>query len=346
MKIVGLHFNEAIHHLDHLGPLCAGLEIPLFLNDRRQLELGKKYYPHLDLQLVEESLDLPEQLSLLADTFIYSNFCGESDFSEYFKSTGKKVRSLYCPHGNSDKGLHYYWMENFQKEAFVLVYGQRMLDFLEEKRVRLKNYVVVGNYRLSYYLQNREFYKKLVEEEVCFPNKQKTLLYAPTWNVEDTTFFSSLSSVLDCLPDHYNLIVKLHPMLFNTHLGFLIQLQAKYEKRRNLLFLNDFPLIYPLLDLVDVYIGDMSSIGYDFLYFNKPLFFLSNNQELSASSPLHQRGVVLYRDTYDTLYSRLEESDHFEEKRKELYLHTFGEHQSFDQIKNKIHRMLDVYSIP
>src|SRR5438105_1920604 len=56
--------------------------------------------------------------------------------------------------------------------------------------------------------------------------------------------------------------------------------------KHNLLFITDFPLIYPLLAKTDIYLGDVSSIGYDFLFFQKPMFFF-NPFSSKKSSPQH-----------------------------------------------------------
>jgi len=55
------------------------------------------------------------------------------------------------------------------------------------------HYVVVGNYRYTYFKQNRAFFDHVVKEEVLsrFSKPQPTILYAPTWLdlEESSTFF-------------------------------------------------------------------------------------------------------------------------------------------------------------
>ncbi|MDR3624408.1 MAG: CDP-glycerol glycerophosphotransferase family protein [Chlamydiales bacterium] len=342
----GLHLDEGIHQVDHLGPLCAGLGVPILLTDPFQSDLSKKYYPDLDVRLVDREAFLPENLSKTSDILLLSNFLKKTDFQALFQSSGKKMRSIYCPHGNSDKGSTYYWMEHFAHEDCVLLYGERMIDFLKEKNVfdSIENYVITGNYRLLYYLKHQEFYAKIVQDEVAIKlnPKKKTILYAPTWNQEDTSFFTAFSYVLDGLPEEYNLVVKLHPGLLIHHLGTVLRMVSKYQGRKNILFLDDFPPIYPVLDFVDIYIGDMSSIGYDFLYFNKPMYFLHNQIEASKYPfYLYQAGVVISSHEYVSLYSTIEntlsfDAHVFSEKRRAMYAYTFGNLKSFEDIRKDI----------
>ena len=111
-----------------------------------------------------------------------------------------------------------------------------------------------------------------------------------------------------------------------------------------LIFLKDFPLVYPLLAHTDIYLGDMSSIGYDFLPFNKPMFFLNKQKR----DPKTDRGLYLFRcgvdikpDAYPLIYkfieTRLEDDqENFSAIRKEVYDYTFGEERTFADIKADI----------
>jgi CDP-glycerol glycerophosphotransferase (TagB/SpsB family) len=71
--------------------------------------------------------------------------------------------------------------------------------------------------------------------------------------------------------------VKPHP---NTERKYKIELT-----RTKVRLLEHFPPIYPLLDRTDAYIGDMSSIGYDFLAYERPLFFLTKEKADPLSNP-------------------------------------------------------------
>ncbi|HSX12040.1 MAG TPA: CDP-glycerol glycerophosphotransferase family protein, partial [Rhabdochlamydiaceae bacterium] len=267
----------------------------------------------------------------------------------YFQQTilGKKVQTIWLPHGNSDKGRNSPFMEALQTEECALVYGMQMIDFFQEKQVldKLKAFVSIGNFRFHFYQKNRAFYADLVQKEVLsfFKKRpQKIILYAPTWqDQENSSSFSSACPVLlEKLPEEFALIVKPHPHLLKQQSDFLHLLQAHYQKKSNILFLNEFPPIHPLLAYVDIYIGDMSSIGYDFLAFHRPLFFLNENRKDCAQDKsfyLAQCGEVIEKEDYATIYKRIKTASlEKRERQKEIYHYAFGKPKSFKTVKKEI----------
>jgi len=98
----------------------------------------------------------------------------------------------------------------------------------------------------------------------------------------------------------------------------------------------DFPPIYPLLEKSAFYIGDYSSIGYDFLYFNRPLFFVSSTSTFSSyCSPLHRCGIPLHPEDLSKLKKKIhlhlnQSPDVFSEVRRQTYHYAFGNPKSFE----------------
>jgi hypothetical protein len=349
--------GKGIHLVDHIGVVCIGMDIPLLFTDEQDYLIARRYYPELNALLVDDRDVAPDRLTENYDILFSPNYCDRTLFKDLFgpaeERHGKQMRWVYCSHGNSDKGQAYYLMEMYAEEDIVLLYGQRMMDFLKEKDVfhQLQHFVVTGNYRFPYYRKHRAFYDAIVEEEIFsrLPKKKKAILYAPTWNREDTSFFSACASLCDNLPDDYNLIVKVHPEMESENYGAVYRMLSRYEDRANILFLRNFPPIYPLLARIDIYVGDMSSIGYDFLAFNKPMFFLNEY----ARGPNRRNDFFLFRcgvdvapSNYDSLYSLIEESclsdqERFSKIRQETYLHTFGEERPFADIRAELWKICE-----
>jgi CDP-glycerol glycerophosphotransferase (TagB/SpsB family) len=268
-------------------------------------------------------------------------------YGPYEKKYHKTLRNVHCPHGFSDKG---FYLQKCAMEDITLLYGQNMIDQLKHHQVfqSLNQYVITGNYRYTFFKKNKEFYDKIITEEVLnrFDKKRPLILYAPTWLdlEESTTFFDAYESILGQLPDDYNMIVKLHPRLELDDTVQYYQIIGKYEKKKNVLFLKDFPLVYPLLAHTDIYLGDMSSVGYDFLPFNKPMFFLNKQKR----DPQTDRGLYLFRcgieiapEDFSSLYSIIEKSretdqQRFAKVRQEVYEYTFGQERPFEDIKKDI----------
>src|SRR5690606_10270933 len=139
------------------------------------------------------------------------------------------------------------------------------------------------------------------------------------------------------LPNDYNLIVKLHPRLELDDVVQFYSILGKYEQQPNILFLKDYPLVFPLLAHSDIYLGDMSSVGYDFLTFDKPLFFINKQNR----APETDRGLYLFRcgsvinpDQLGKLYQIIEKNlQHdkvsFSAQRQQVWDYTFGMERSF-----------------
>lgn len=354
-KWAGLLGAEGIYQVDHLGVVCIELGIPLLFTEEKPYLLAKHYYPELQAEFLDSPATAPDHLAAKYEMIFFTNFCGKVLWEHLFNplDLSKKLRSVYCPHGNSDKGQAYPLMESFAEEDIVFIYGQRMIDFLKEKNVfqHIENYILTGNYRYSYYQKRRDFYDALAEEEVFskLPKSKKNILYAPTWNKGESSFFSACARVCNNVPEDYNLIVKLHPAMEVHHLGSVYKILAQYEHRKDILFLREFPLIYPLLAKTDIYIGDLSSIGYDFLVFNKPMFFL--NEFAGTALPgngcyLFQCGVEIPPSRYSQVYSIIQEhlpedKQRFTKIREQTYNYTFGEPRSFASIKTQLMEFLN-----
>lgn len=357
-KAVGINPQSQIHYTDHLAVICILMDIPLIFIDSVDENLAKHYYPDLKTEIVDYRNLSPEYLITHYEVLFMSDLWDKKIFHEKFGDLEKKnkkiLRQVHCPHGFSDKG---FYLKKCANEDICLLYGQNMIDQLKYHEVfqDLSYYVITGNYRYTYYKQNQKFYHALIEKEVLshFTKKQPLILYAPTWLdlEESTTFFEAYSYILENLPDHYNLIVKLHPRLELDDTSMYYHIIGKFENQPNILFLKNFPLVYPLLASTDIYLGDMSSIGYDFLPFNKPMFFLNKQKR----NPQTDRGLYLFRcgieikpDAYPLIYKFIdfhlkEDQQRFGAIRQEVYQYTFGKEKTFSEIKSEI---IKIYNQP
>ncbi len=286
MEVAGLIYGPEFHHLDHLAPLCALNKIPLILTDDTLASQAKRFYPDLEI-LHWHPHEAPERLVTQFDTIVYSTprvlFDQVFHFSQAMHN--KRIRTIWCPHGNSDKGRNSSFMEALAEEELLLTYGPRIEAFLQEKGITAPTRRV-GNYRLAYYEKHKAFYDSLLP-----PKKKTTLLYAPTWqDRENNSSFPRIFPMLSKTPEHFDLIVKLHPNLYQQFPN-----EIETLKKEGVEILENFPPIYPILAKTDLYIGDMSSIGYDFLVFKRPMILLKDSE-------LAKAGVYLPPEKYDSLF--------------------------------------------
>lgn len=294
MLCAGLIFDDSRHYLDHLGPFCALVGCPLILCEPELAELANRFYPNLEVWVVPIwELKLPKY-TITCDT--------QPILRGYFP--GQSTKILWLPHGNSDKGWNSPLFDALRGET-ALVYGQRMIDFMSEKRVFPKT-IRIGNFR-------REYYREVPSEIV----DGKNFLYAPTWDdfENNNSFWRAFPALAERLPADCNFWIKLHPNTIQKFAPEIEILIGRYSKQTNIHFLPDEPPIYPLLAKCSAYIGDMSSIGYDFLVFSRPMYFLSANKAL----PLHQCGEAIDPAHFDFALS-----NPFAEAQKNLYEYTFG----------------------
>ncbi|MBM3184122.1 MAG: hypothetical protein FJZ64_02305, partial [Chlamydiae bacterium] len=285
----GLIFDESSHYLDHLAPFCSLHGLPLIVYEESIAKIARHFYPNL--KLVEKN-SLPEAVIS----------CDSRGFIETTCSASPQ-KLFWLPHGNSDKGWKGSFFSPLQGEI-ALVYGQKLIDAIHQENVH-PHFIRVGNFRLEYWLKHRSFYDGLIQKTFHLPKAQNTYLYAPTWEDREGngSFWNAFPLLAAHLPEDCTLIVKLHPNTIRLHAPKIEQWIGKYTKQ-NLLFLSEWMPIYPLLDLCDVYIGDMSSIGYDFLFWNRPMFFF---KQPGPSHYLHRCGVTITSETIPSLFQKTED---------------------------------------
>lgn len=261
-------------HLDHLVPICALMKIPLFVTEESQVELCQLFYPSIQVHY----LSLSElQIGFFAE-FDAIFYCGKFwalELQPLIELLYKKSpRFIFCPHGNSDKEIE---LSQVVFQDIALLYGKQMRNLMKKGTV-----LEMGNLRCAYYFHNRQHLDQLAEQQIFhrIDAEKKTILYAPTWETKanPSSFFQSTEALISELAKEHNLLIKLHPLLSETHPGYYWYILEKYQEHSSAFFIHDFPAIYPILQRTDLYIGDHSSIGYDFLFYDRPMFFLPTGQ--------------------------------------------------------------------
>jgi hypothetical protein len=351
IKACVIHYRDHTHLLDHLAPIADLFEIPIYIEDEEQYQLLKKYYPFVQAKYCEPS-------TIGNPFYFYSNYqivfggilTNPVEKDEYnLLQKPKKFLRVYTPHGNSDKGHVGVWMEYFAGEQAVMLYGNRIINFLKLKKAydSISHKILMGNLRLHFFEKYRLFFMKMVETEVFskIDPKKKTLLYCPScldFFEQSTTFFDVYENILEKLQNKFNVIVKFHPNLYRQYPGQIIWLTGQFK---NITFLENYPYVYPILEKADIYLGDFSSVNYDFLYFNRPMFFIHHNkfEKNSPSRFISNCGFDVPIDAYDHIdefiENHLPQDKQFHEKRKKVYLDTFDPGVKPEKIKENIYEI-------
>jgi len=332
-------------YLDHLAPVSHFMEMPLLVTEEQTYESALRFYPFVNI--------VKKDLSELSIDFFCDNFDVIFESGKFWAAElkplfslfrKKEIRFVFCPHGNSDKG---HSLKKHVPQDVSLFYGSHMFDLLQKTGALsyIDSPVRTGNYRLLFYKKFKSFYDELSQKLIkngLNPYK-KTVLYAPTWQDGEnpSSFFTATTLLIDRLKEKFNLIIKIHPFLEEFHPANTYKIVSAYENTEGVLFLKNYPAIYSLLDLCDLYIGDYSSIGYDFLAFDKPLYFLPGSK--GGISALHGCGMILENLEKASSFIETTLEDNLRDKRarrKEVYDYAFGEEKDLLELKEEIYETL------
>ena len=357
-RVAAMIYGSENHYIDHLAPLCSLLDIPLIVTEQESYDLLSIFYKNLTV-IIKEPFSIASYIAENYDIIFCCTARALFDEIFFFQQTllNKKIHTIWCPHGNSDKGHSSLFMEGLKGESAALVYGQKMIDFFKEKKIldTLKRVATVGNYRKRYFLHHKPFYDDLVKTKIQkrLAVKKKNILFAPTWyDIEkSSSCFDILPILIDKLPEDFNLIIKLHPNIYLQEPSKVEKLKLEIEERSEILLLEDFPPIYPILDFIDIYLGDASSIGYDFITLNKPMFLLNQNARDSQKDPgmyLFRCAVEIKKDQYHDIFKIIKaylpsDRSYFTDVRKEVERYTFDEDLPLEEWKKNIFQLFSTF---
>ena len=314
-------------HLDHLHVFGELLHIPIVVTDPQLALLSQIFYPHVSAIYRSSALFSLDFFVQDVDLLIESGRLHKMEMDPFLRMLyGKQLRYAYCPHGNSDKG---HSSKVHPEQDVVFFYGEEMRMHLLNIGAwqYIRHPIRMGNLRRASYERNRQYYTSLVQEHILshIDQNKPIALFAPTWQDGEnpSSFFKEMHRVCTELSSFYTVIVKLHPLLETFHYQEVLCAQRLYANK--VLFLEHWPAIYPLIELCDIYIGDYSSMGYDFLSVNRPLYFFTGDRVQECS--LHTSGMIIPKDVHLGHYIIDTKEDNqriYEESRKSLYMHAFG----------------------
>lgn len=334
-KWIGVHTGGA-HYLDHLGILCEGLEIPLIVTDPVAYQVAQDFYPQLQVEYRDFSELTLDFLACRADVIFESGHHFALELIPLWELIyGKKMRVVYCPHGNSDKRQQ-------TRKDISLIYGDHMEDLLRTtgEMSRLGKTVVTGNYRAAYYRAHQKWYDNRLETLLKdkIQKNRKTVLYAPTWpdGESQSSWLLQGTRVMEEVSAVFNLLIRWHPFLDDLYPAENEKMRQLCQQMPGIVNLSAFPSIYPILHQADFYLGDFSSIGYDFLSLNKPLFFLDRHE-----GEIYECGITLTEDQHwGEAIQSFQDNINWGEKRQQLSRKVFGKERDFERIKKDLHEAL------
>jgi hypothetical protein len=302
-----------VSFLDHLIPMCHFWDIPVLCTDAWVFTCAQTFYPPTQILFAGQS-DFQQILSNY-QTFLTVEPCRlhpkAFKFGEFlYQGEGCTIAGF---HGNPAKFRDAYWIERYADEDLILLYGQYLVDYFKEKGAwsRLKKTALLGNLRKTFYEKHKFFFDRVAQPYLFPKNHKRTLLWAPTWSYPE--WQDPFSALIEKLPADFQLMLKFHPFthrLFPEKVNALIE---KYRDREGVLILEEIPLVYPLLDQADIYLGDMSSMAYDFLSYDRPLFLMGGNSYPWATTVDPQ-----------SAFKAFGQKDLLSEERQKIYRYVYG----------------------
>lgn len=334
------------YRLDHLIPLCDLFNIPMIIDSSEVLALARKYYP--PMQLVQTTnLECLSDISNFELFFVSEKYMARSLQANCKLLFNKEIHFFYCPHGNSDKGFIDLEMNQETFHKLSLIYGEQMHRRIHTRNLSsdLHALVVMGNIRKRFYKKYQSFFDSIIKDTISLNSKliRHVFLYAPSWrDTEDSSsFFTVCKYLIEHLSPSDYLIIKIHPLLLTHDIGYVTHICENYKYKKNIQFIIENPLIYPLLQYVDIYLGDVSSVGYDFLFFNRPMFFFdTRTNPPPESKQLFQCGIEVpyqyFKNPYPFIFSTLSENKAKSIIREKTYHFVFAPDPPEDQLKQNI----------
>jgi len=205
-----------------------------------------------------------------------------------YRSKGPIPAFVYVPHGSGDRNVAVHpALKNFD---LLLVSGQKVQDQLVDAGVAVPEQCRVIGYAKFDILRGRA-------AESFFANDNPTFLYNPHFDPHMSSWFEHGADILEYFyqnADRYNLIFAPHVMLFfkKVHISPEYRvtrkrpdIDPKYYAAPNIRIDVDsarlFDMSYTLS--ADVYIGDVSSQVYEFLYRPRACFFIDTHSNAAPN---------------------------------------------------------------
>ncbi|BCD62071.1 CDP-glycerol glycerophosphotransferase [Nitratiruptor sp. YY08-26] len=282
----------------------------------------------------------------------------------------KRICSFYC---QPSKGIEYKDM-NFKGYDILFFYGQYMYDFyLEEKerisKLREKNYKIffTGQPKTdSFFKLTKEKDKSFFVEELNLNPRKKTILYAPSYEYCSSIETNGEEIIEALINTQLNIIVKPHPMIFDSNSDHhknwynkLIKLENQYE---NFLFYKDKNIDDALL-ACDIFLTDYSSVTFDAVAIDKKIIhwycpkfyyeYLSKRYGIDGNLANKKlwgnvgRGIISYEvknidELKNAINSYLIGKDPYKEQRKELDKYLFANKgYATEKMVEKIYELLN-----
>jgi glycosyltransferase involved in cell wall biosynthesis len=239
-------------------------------------------------------------------------------YDNIFRKLGVKTFWVYAFHGPENRG---YTDPHVKDYDLILVPGEGELRRLEGLVGKLSNYVMAGYSKFDYFFYQKE------DLPALFKDRRPILLYNPHFSSEQSSFFDQGPALLKILSESgaYNTIFMPHPDLVRRYPRQVRQAASL----ANTLLVERPPINLESMRAADVYITDVSSSAFEWLYFNKPAVFFNTKKvdwKKKGLYPVWSSGKVVQTvpEVLGAVRESLANPGEFEQERQRVFHETFG----------------------
>ena len=304
-KVAFIYFDD-LHHILHF----IGVAAELSKNDNIRVDIltyssEHKYLKHLIELLKADNINLIEVKTYKIRQWIDKikkrkrpsplfltkhnkkimksyDFLVFTDFKTIYFNKNNKTKFIYLSHGSGDRAYGYN-IPKLEEFDLLLLAGKKILNRILNEGLKNKNYKIVGYPKFDIAIVEQK-------NESIFKNNNKTILYNPHNSRKLSSWYKNGNEILEFFytQKEYNLIFAPHINLFNDkkYLSPKI-LNKKYFNAKNILMdlgsEKSSNMSYTLS--ADVYIGDVSSQVYEFIFKSRPCLFINSNKIKWTNDP-------------------------------------------------------------
>jgi glycosyltransferase involved in cell wall biosynthesis len=240
-------------------------------------------------------------------------------FDNIFRQLGLKTFWVYLPHGllNREFGSD----PHIREYDLAIIPGARDMREFANRLGPLPKAVVIGYPKLDYL-----HYHKL-QPPALFQEKRPVILYNPHFEPQLSSFFDQGRQLMEALAatGKYNLIFMPHPDLARQHPREIEALKGI----PNTVVIARPKINLDFMALADVYITDVSSSVFEWLYFDKPALFFNTKNIDWRKNPFYGSWTLgKVTQTIPEMLAAVEEAlsgnDNFRERRKLVLQESFA----------------------
>ena len=189
-------------------------------------------------------------------------------YDNVFRQLLLKTFWIYVPHGpvNREFGSH----PHIKDYDLVIFPGKNELDEQEQRMGKINNSVITGYSKFDYFYWHKAGISDL------FPEQRPVILYNPHFEKQLSSYFDQGQELLETLSraGKYNVIFMPHPDLARRY----SRLIERAGRLPGVIIAQSRRINLDYMAASDLYITDVSSSVFEWLYFHKPALFFNTKK--------------------------------------------------------------------